>query len=92
MNQQRTQKKRFDQHGEVRRSKTQNASKSKKFPKQKHSFASKSSRNKSKKCARVQEKADISPDRIARLNELGFVWDAVAQVPIICFGLGFIRH
>ena len=49
----------------------------------KSSFASKSSRNKTK-CARVlQEKADISPDRIARLNELGFVWDAVAQVNFI---------
>ena len=31
----------------------------------------------------LQEKADISPDRIARLNELGFVWDAVAQVNFI---------
>ena len=33
----------------------------------------------------LQEKADISPDRIARLNELGFVWDAVAQVNFIYF-------
>jgi hypothetical protein len=63
------------------------ASKQAKIPRNKNissSFASKRSRNKTK-CARVQEKADISADRIARLNELGFVWDAVAQVNFIYF-------